>query len=60
MNIESKIPGDGYILPLWGMKSQYRATAIAYMKRENVLTVENSNGRFYTLGMLESALVGNK
>lgn len=51
------IPATGYTLPLWNLRGQYRATAIAYMQRENVDSVENSNGKFYTLNMLINATI---
>lgn len=38
-------------------KGSYRATAIAYMKREKVDVVENTNGEFYTLQQLETIAI---
>lgn len=49
------IPSTGYILPKWEMTEQYRATAIAYMKREKVDIVENKNGKKYDLEELVDA-----
>ena len=35
----------------------YRATAIAYMKREGINIVEHINGKHYTLSQLEEATI---
>lgn len=55
-NHADKIPGDGYRLRLWDITG-YRATAIAYMQRENLSEVEHINGRFYTLNQLKEASI---
>lgn len=52
------IPTTGYILPLWGLNYQYRATALAYMKRENVVFVENINGERYSIHQIEEQIIG--
>ena len=57
-NVTEKVPTDGYILPLWNRKGAYRATALAYMKREIVKEVEHYKGRWYTLNQIESAIIG--
>lgn len=53
------IPIDGYDLPLWDLYKQFRSTALAYMKRENVSQVKNQNGEFYSLNEIENELIGN-
>jgi hypothetical protein len=61
-----KAPIRGYSLPVWENGSNklfshaYRATAIAYMKREMINAVENHNGFIYTLEELEEASIGRK
>lgn len=47
-----RIPSFGYELPLW-LQIGYRATAIAYMERENVKIVTHQNGNRYTLDELK-------
>jgi hypothetical protein len=54
--MKDTLPVAGYILPLWNQKGQYRATAHAYMKRENVQVVENLNGKKYTLEQIEKGI----
>lgn len=51
-----KIPNNGYILPLWD-RITYRATAVAYMQRENIKEVMNTNGVYYSLEQLKNALI---
>ena len=51
------IPTNGYILSLWGITVAYRATALAYMQRENLTEVENSDGNKYTLEQIKSAII---
>lgn len=51
-------PKRGYDLPLWEQAGQYRATALAYMKRENVAEIQNSNGCTYTLKEIEQQTTG--
>lgn len=50
----SKTPDKGYILK--DMSSNYRASAIAYMKRNNINFVDNVNGIIYSLTELENSL----
>ena len=50
-------PKRGYDLERWGL-SGWRATAVAYCKREGVRGVSHANGYYYTLGELEDALIG--
>jgi len=49
-------PGFGYILKNWG-QTGYRATALAYLKREGLFEVEHINGRFYTLTEIERDII---
>lgn len=49
-------PAHGYILANWN-QTGYRATAIAYLQREGVHTVENVDGNFYTLAQLKGATI---
>jgi hypothetical protein len=51
-----KIPQKGYIFKNWNI-SGYRATAIAYLKREGLNSVENINGRWYSLKELEESII---
>jgi len=53
------IPSHGYKLELWNITS-YRATALAYLQRENVNAVENVNGRWYTIDQLKGAMLSQK
>lgn len=55
---KDKVPAMGYILPLWESKGDYRATALAYMERENVDEVENLNGVTYTKEQIKKAMLG--
>lgn len=50
-------PVRGYILPLWNSSNNYRATASAYLQRETVQRVENSNGFHYSLAELNKAMI---
>lgn len=54
------VPAGGYVLPLWGQKGVFRATALAYMQRENIYTVENINGEWYSLPEIQNAVIGFK
>ena len=54
-NENKKVPTHGYMLTLWGDGYSYRATAIAYMKREGLKQVTNKNGKNYFLNELEEA-----
>jgi len=42
---------------LWNMRRQYRATAYAYMQREQVNEVEHSNGQFYSINQIKNAMI---
>jgi len=53
---EKAAPEKGYILP-HGNYSSYRATAVAYMERERIRTVENVNGNWYTLTHLKNSMI---
>jgi len=53
----SKIaPKDGYLLKLWKQKA-YRATALAYLQRENLTVIENENGEFYNIDQLKNSII---
>lgn len=56
MNNTKQIPNNGYLLTLWNQKG-YRATAHAYMKRENIYFVSNENGETYSLSEIENAMI---
>lgn len=56
MRIE-KVPAFGYILPNWNNVLSYRATAFAYMQRENVRTVKHKDGRLFTFDQIKSAML---
>lgn len=58
-NTKPSAPDRGYNLELWN-QSGYRATAIAYMQRENINRVANVNGYYYTLNELKNAAIGYK
>lgn len=51
------IPSQGYILKKWNQIG-YRATALAYLKREKKYTIEHVNGRWYTLKEIKNAIIG--
>ena len=51
-----EIPVRGYILKNWGTVG-FRATAVAYLQREGLFTVEHNNGRWYTLTKLKEAMI---
>lgn len=61
--MKRSIPTHGYILPLWKLISngkhclQYRATAIAYMERENLKQVTHQNGQNYFLDELKAVVI---
>lgn len=52
-----KTPSTGYLLPNWDNKGTYRATAIAYLQQENLPSVENVNGNWYTLQQLKDSCI---
>lgn len=52
-------PKDGYKLERWNQVG-YRATAIAYLQREGLDTIETWDGQWYTLAELLAARLGNK
>jgi len=52
-----RVPVRGYILPLWDSAGDYRATALAYMQREDVKEVKNSNGKTYSLETIKKAML---
>jgi len=54
----SQIPTNGYILKLWDSYG-YRATALAYMQRENLCFVENLNGSTYSLAQIKAAIINH-
>ena len=56
-NTNEKIPSRGYSVPS-GFGWDYRATAIAYLDREGLLTIGRINGNYYTLTQLRIARVG--
>lgn len=56
--VTMEAPTHGYFIPLWNSNRNYRATAVAYMKRENIKQVKNKDGKFYTLEQLEKSLIG--
>lgn len=58
-NEKPKAPESGYKLENWN-HCGYRATAIAYLQRENVNEVENMNGFFYSLSELKAETLGFK
>jgi hypothetical protein len=51
-------PTHGYKLSKWGITC-YRSTALAYLKREGLNSVQNINGSWYSLTDIESAIIGN-
>ena len=54
----NQVPTQGFYLPLWNDHAvNYRATAIAYLQRENLTEVKHTNGSYYTLTDLKNALV---
>ena len=55
-NDKEIIPTRGYNLPK-GFGWDYRATAVAYLKREGLFTVGHMNGNYYTLTQLENAML---
>lgn len=61
MSVELKPapPIAGYELTKWDQKGQQLATAAAYLERENLGYVENSNGHRYTLTEIKAALISN-
>jgi hypothetical protein len=59
-NIKSEVPQSGFILKKWEQRGAHRATAHAYMKRENVNFIENSNGNIYSISQIENAMIGFK
>ena len=55
-NNKPQPPSFGYMLKLWKQKG-YRATAHAYMKRENIDFIENENGHTYSINEIEKAMI---
>ena len=55
-NIKEKTPSRGYKLPS-GYGSDYRSTAIAYLEREGIFTVENIDGKSYNLIQLKNSAI---
>ena len=54
-----KTPIKGYKVPKeYGYN--YRATAIAYLHREGLKSIEHTNGLSYTLDELKRSTLGNK
>lgn len=53
-----KVPIDGYLMPLWNYGG-YRATALAYMQREGLNSIENYNGKWYTISEIKNAIIGS-
>jgi hypothetical protein len=56
MGTMKDIPTAGYIIPNESSNS-YRATALAWMIRENVLAVEHRNGEWYNQAQLKGAII---
>lgn len=54
-----KVPSTGFRLEKWGFESAFRATAIAFMEREQVNQVTHESGKTFTLEELKNARVGN-
>lgn len=50
------VPSNGYILKNWNQIG-YRSTAIAYLQREDLFTIENTNGKWYSLIQLKNAII---
>lgn len=57
LNENERIPSFGYELTLWGGCLSYRATAVAYMERENIKQVTHKNGKNYFLNELKDAML---
>ena len=57
-NNKEVAPTLGYNLTKWGVTG-YRSTALAYLKREGLDSVQNINGSWYSLTDIESAIIGN-
>ena len=53
----NNVPTKGYVLHLWGITNCYRATALAYMQRNNLKQVTNTDGRNYFLSEIETAII---
>jgi hypothetical protein len=56
-NVKETTPTRGYILKNWNYGNAYRSTAIAYLERENLYSVEHINGRWYTLYELKNSRI---
>lgn len=56
-NVKETTPTRGYILKNWNSGNDYRSTAIAYLERENLYSVEHINGRWYTLDELKNSRI---
>lgn len=50
------IPSKGYIIPNESTNS-YRASALAWMVRENVLAIEHRNGEWYSQAQLKGVII---
>ena len=57
MEVKKIIPNKGYTLTLWRANWGYRATAVAYMERENLKMVSHENGNNYSLQELKDAMI---
>lgn len=56
---KNTIPREGYLLTNWNMIG-YRATALAYMQRENLNFVEHRSGKVFSLEQIKSAIINFK
>jgi hypothetical protein len=53
---QNQIPTHGFILKKW-KQIGYRATALAYLQREDLFTIENTNGKWYSLIEIQTAII---
>lgn len=51
------VPALGYILTNWDNQIGYRSTAHAYLKREGLTSVKNTNGSWYSISDIENAMI---
>lgn len=56
LTFKEKTPSFGYVLRKWNVVG-YRATALAYMQRENLNSVEHRNGRIYSRKAIEDSII---
>lgn len=56
LTFKDKVPSFGYVLTKWDVVG-YRATALAYMQRENLDCVEHRNGKIYPRKIIEDAII---